>query len=174
MSAPTSSSVPGNHDVVWDKRPASHERYDRFLAATRPLGCTTPLIDGIDFDEKTATLTGEAGKYPHLATGEEAVVIPLNSSNYCGIPVTPADGWDQDRWLAELAPLGDDEVLRQLRKLVRQDVARISVPRSKRSASCSRTLGCPKRRTTLVFAWPSCITSCCRSQRARSERRSSR
>jgi len=118
--------VPGNHDVVWNELPASHERYDRFLAATRPLGCTTPLIDGIDFDEKTAAPTAEADKYPHLAADEEAVVIPLNSSNYCGIPVTPADGWDQDRWLAELAPLGNDEVLRQLRKLVRQDVARIS------------------------------------------------
>ena len=118
--------VPGNHDVVWDQPPASHKRYAPFLAATRPLGCTTPLIDGIDFDEKTANQTAEAAKYPHLATSEQALVIPLNSSNYCGISVTPANGWDRDRWLAALAPLGDDEMLRQLRKLVQQDVARIS------------------------------------------------
>ncbi len=49
--------VPGNHDVVWDEPPASEERYASFLAATRDAGCTTPLLDGIDFDKDDGTLT---------------------------------------------------------------------------------------------------------------------
>ncbi|MGA2163944.1 MAG: metallophosphoesterase [Solirubrobacteraceae bacterium] len=121
--------VPGNHDVVWDEPPATVERYASFLAATRDVGCTTPLLDGIDFDKDDGTLTPEARDHPHLAATEDVLVIPLNSSNYCGIPVTPRGGWDEDEWKAALTPGGataSDEIMRQLKKLRQQDIARIS------------------------------------------------
>jgi 3',5'-cyclic AMP phosphodiesterase CpdA len=123
--------VPGNHDVDWEEKPASGARYSRFLAVTRDVGCTTPLLDGIDFDPETAALKPEAKDHPHVAITEGILAIALNSSNFCGVPVTPRDGWTVDEWESELDTRGlgaDTELVAQLKKLHQQDIARISKP----------------------------------------------
>ena len=123
--------VPGNHDVDWGQKPATLERYAGFIAATRDLGCTTPLLDGIDFDIETATLSPDTGRGNHVASSEHVLAIPLNSSNFCGITVTPRDGWTEEQWETQLESKGlsaDAELRRQLKRLLHQDVARISKP----------------------------------------------
>jgi hypothetical protein len=125
--------VPGNHDVDWDQKPATRARYAGFLAVTRELGCTTPLLDGIDFDPDTAELDEEAEHHPHLACSENVVAIPLNSSNFCGITVTPRGGWSEEEWKNELKSRGidtksDKGLADELKKLLQQDVARVSKP----------------------------------------------
>jgi 3',5'-cyclic AMP phosphodiesterase CpdA len=123
--------VPGNHDVDWDEKPATKARYSRFLAVTRDVGCTTPLLDGIDFDQETAALKPEAKHHPHVAITDDVLAIALNSSNFCGVPVTPRDGWTVDEWKSELDSRGldsDSELAAQLKKLHQQDIARISKP----------------------------------------------
>jgi 3',5'-cyclic AMP phosphodiesterase CpdA len=121
--------VPGNHDVAWDEKPATRKRYAGFLDVTRALGCTTPLIDGIDFNENTGVLKAEARRYHHHAESEDVLAIPLNTSNFCGIPVTPRGGWTAEEWKTELQTRGlasDTTLLSELKKLHQQDIARIS------------------------------------------------
>jgi 3',5'-cyclic AMP phosphodiesterase CpdA len=121
--------VPGNHDVVWREPPASEARYAGFNDATRGQGCTTPLLDGLDFDKESGTLTASAGKHRHLTWTDEVLVIPINSSNFCGITVTPRRGWTEAEWKNKLGSIaGSGEVLKQLDKLIRHDIARISRP----------------------------------------------
>ncbi len=136
--------VPGNHDVAWDARPASKDRYARFLEVTRELGCTTPLLDGIDFDEGTAALKGHTAKHSHVLATDEVIVIPLNSSNFCGVPVTPRGAWTEEDWRRELKKhgLGADPDLRdQLKKLHQEDIARISKPQIQALAARFAKLG---------------------------------
>ena len=97
--------VPGNHDVVWREPPASEARYAGFNEATRGQECTTPLLDGLDFDKETGALTSSAGKHRHLSWTDEVLVIPINSSNFCGIRVTPRTGWTEAEWEKALAPI---------------------------------------------------------------------
>jgi 3',5'-cyclic AMP phosphodiesterase CpdA len=121
--------VPGNHDVVRCEPPASEARYAGFNDATRGQDCTTALLDGLDFDKESGTLTALAGQHRHLTWTNEVLVIPINSSNFCGITVTPRKGWTEAEWKNELAPIpGSREVLKQLDKLIRHDIARISRP----------------------------------------------
>jgi 3',5'-cyclic AMP phosphodiesterase CpdA len=121
--------VPGNHDVVWREPPASEARYAGFNDATRGQECTTPLLDGLDFDKETGALTSSAGKHRHLSWTDEVLVIPINSSNFCGIRVTPRTGWTEAEWEKALAPIASaGDVIKQLDKLIRHDIARISRP----------------------------------------------
>jgi 3',5'-cyclic AMP phosphodiesterase CpdA len=121
--------VPGNHDVVWREPPASEARYAGFNDATREQDCATALLDGLDFDRESGALTALASEHRHLAWTDEVLVIPINSSNFCGITVTPRKGWTEAKWERELAPIaGGGEVLKQLEKLIRHDIARISRP----------------------------------------------
>jgi Calcineurin-like phosphoesterase len=136
--------VPGNHDVAWDEKPASKGRYASFLAVTRALGCTTPLIDGIDFDEETAALKPESRRHPHHAVAGGALAIALNSSNFCGVEVTPRDGWTSEQWASSLKSKGlssDSELVDQVKKLHQQDIARISKPQVEALAAYFADLG---------------------------------
>jgi hypothetical protein len=121
--------VPGNHDVDWDQPAGTLERYASFLGATRERGCTTPLLDGVDF-----TTAGPVGlepgvvDVPHIVANEAFLIIPINSSNYCGTVLDLEGGWDGDEWAQKLEPLGDDRemALRQLQALRQHDIARVS------------------------------------------------
>lgn len=121
--------VPGNHDVEWDEKPGTVARYAGFIRATRDAGCTTPLLDGIDF-RASGQLKSEANRYPHVAETAEVLVIPINTSNYCGVTTTPRRGWTVEEWHEELAAAGADtpEILGQLKKLYQHDIARVSQP----------------------------------------------
>lgn len=122
--------VPGNHDVVWDETPGSPERYEGFLSATREEGCVTPLIDGVDFaaDDDSGTLFSGVVPERHVARTKDLLVVPFNSSNYCGELVNLRDAWDQEQWNAALAPLRDgcEEALKQVKRLRQHDIARVS------------------------------------------------
>jgi 3',5'-cyclic AMP phosphodiesterase CpdA len=121
--------VPGNHDVVWDEEPSSDARYDGFLGATRDQGCATPLIDGRDFSTADpVTLAGDVQDHPHIVSDERFLIVPINSSNYCGALVEIEGAWDGAQWERTLEPLGADrdKALEQLKKLRQHDVARVS------------------------------------------------
>jgi Calcineurin-like phosphoesterase len=123
--------VPGNHDVDWSTSAGTPERYEAFLGATRDQGCATPLLDGVDFNN-TGPLALEAGteKIPHVVDDPDFLIVPLNSSNYCGtIPRVRAEGaWTLTEWKKRLASLGvgAGEARRQVEALMRHDVARVS------------------------------------------------
>jgi 3',5'-cyclic AMP phosphodiesterase CpdA len=120
--------VPGNHDVDWSTPAGTEERYDGFLAATRGKGCATPLLDGVDFNNtgKLALRPG-VGTEPHVVEDPEFLILPLNSSNYCGTVPKVRGAWSETEWEKRLAPLaGDPDVLRQLETLRKHDIARIS------------------------------------------------
>jgi 3',5'-cyclic AMP phosphodiesterase CpdA len=120
--------VPGNHDVVWEEAPGTLPRYERFLGATRGEGCSTPLLDGVDFDATTGALLPEAELHSHLVITDELLVVPLNSSNYCGMSTAPRGAMSLDAWEEALEPTGDarDGLIKELKRLRRHDIARIS------------------------------------------------
>lgn len=122
--------VPGNHDVVWEHDPGSRERYAGFLSATRDRNCSTPLLDGIDFDAHTGDLDSGYRDAPHLVSLDEVLIVPINSSNWCGTIVTPRGALPHAEASA-LVPTGidDDErtaILGKLDRLYRRDMARVS------------------------------------------------
>jgi predicted MPP superfamily phosphohydrolase len=122
--------VPGNHDVDWEVEVGTPERYERFCAATRAKGCTTPLLDGVDFKVVgPATLNDGVVDEPHIVEHDDFLIIPINSSNWCGTMTTVSEGWSSADWEKALAPLEDDkrqEALEELKKLRQQDMARVS------------------------------------------------
>lgn len=121
--------VPGNHDVAWDAPPGSKERYAGFLRATRDQGCTTPLLDGVDFDPEKGTLNQDLQASHHLQT-DELLLVPLNSSNYCGVITAPRGAMSEEEWAAALAPLPSaderERLLRDVRRSRQVDMARVS------------------------------------------------
>jgi len=122
--------VPGNHDVDWDVQPGQRERYERFCAATRARGCATPLLDGADFNVVgPAKLNGGAVDDAHIVEQDDFLIIPINSSNWCGTMTTVRDGWTDAEWEQALTPLEDDargKAFAELKKLRQQDMARVS------------------------------------------------
>lgn len=125
--------VPGNHDVDWGQPAGTEERYAGFLRATRRKGLATPLIDGVDFAAKddSGALNSEAKTVPHLVQDTNLLVIPINSSNYCGTLTQTKKAWDTDEWKDALSSLPAKEaagVLAQVEKLRRHDIARVSKP----------------------------------------------
>lgn len=132
--------VPGNHDVDWDDEPGQPARYDRFCAATRGKGCVTPLLDGVDFKlAGPAQLNDGVVDEPHVVEHEDFLIVPINSSNWCGTMTSIRGGWSDAEWEAALAAL-DHEVrvkaLDELKKLRQQDMARVS----ERQIDCLRQL----------------------------------
>jgi len=121
--------VPGNHDVVWKKAPGTKERYSGFLEATRGNGCTTPLLDGVDFHIDSGHLMRGALKSTHLVEHDDFVIIPVNSSNFCGVLVDLTGRWTRKEWEDALAPLGAKrtQALEQLDYLRQHDMARVSL-----------------------------------------------
>ena len=123
--------VPGNHDVDWSTKAGTRERYAGFLAATRDQGCATPLIDGVDFKNSgSLALNPGVEEAAHVVDDADFLILPLNSSNYCGtVPRPRIEGtWSTGDWEKRLAPLGADraEVLEQLDVLRKHDIARVS------------------------------------------------
>ena len=105
--------VPGNHDVPWDLGPTNPARYDEFLRVTREAGLITPLIDGRDLSD--------VDNCEHLITGEDFVVVPINSSHFCW-GMEPLD----DAVVDEIFTVGSDELAEAVAQLRRHDVARVS------------------------------------------------
>lgn len=124
--------VPGNHDVDWDVAPGRRERYDRFCGVTRAKGCATPLLDGVDFNVVgPAKLLDAVAEDPHVVVRDDFVIIPINSSNWCGTMTAILGGWSDDEWTEALAPLRKDvreQASKELKKLRQQDMARVSQP----------------------------------------------
>jgi hypothetical protein len=121
--------VPGNHDVNWAAEPGTPARYQSFLEATRGRGCATPLIDGIDFNiVGTTTLADDVSANPHVLDHPDFLIIPLNSSNWCGAITELSGAWTGEIWAEKLEALGDgrDEALAQLNLLRQQDMPRVS------------------------------------------------
>jgi 3',5'-cyclic AMP phosphodiesterase CpdA len=132
--------VPGNHDVDWNVEPGQRERYDRFCAVTRPKGCATPLLDGVDFNVVgPAKLDDGVVEDAHIVEHQDFLIIPINSSNWCGTMTAIPDGWTDDDWKQALTPLEDDmrtKAFEELKKLRQQDMARVS----QRQIDCLRQL----------------------------------
>jgi 3',5'-cyclic AMP phosphodiesterase CpdA len=112
--------VPGNHDVPWDVGPDNPGRYEGFLRATRSNGFATPLLDHIDFG-LLGELNEETEQHPHLVTGRDFLIVPINSSHFC---------WGkeplEDAAAEELLTVAGTELTEVVEKLRRHDVARVS------------------------------------------------
>jgi 3',5'-cyclic AMP phosphodiesterase CpdA len=112
--------VPGNHDVPWEPGPGDPARYAEFLRATRAAGFATPLLDGEDFDP-TGILIDDDARERHVISGEDYVIVPINSSHFC---------WGQEPLSSEAAEelLSTDvaHLAAAVAELRRHDVARIS------------------------------------------------
>jgi 3',5'-cyclic AMP phosphodiesterase CpdA len=83
--------VPGNHDVKWGTEPSSPERYKNFLTYIRGRGYVTPVLDGIDLHPPTPE------RHQLLLDGGKVQIVPLNSSNYCGV-VAPLKYLTDAQW----------------------------------------------------------------------------
>jgi 3',5'-cyclic AMP phosphodiesterase CpdA len=127
--------TPGNHDVAWRKPIGDPAHYREFLEHARTPGYTTPLLDGIDFNDDgqiTSTL-----KHYLLDVGAGLVIVPINSSHYCGALEPLGPTLSDDQWKEALAKLGGldasmaERVEEQVVSLRAQDVARISEPQFK-------------------------------------------
>jgi 3',5'-cyclic AMP phosphodiesterase CpdA len=141
--------VPGNHDVLWPAEPGTAPRYAGFLSCTRDLGCTTPLIDGVDFDRETGELWPAHVDSPHVAITSEILVVPINSSNWCGTIVRPRNAMTLDDWRTALDPTGGerDRLLAEVERLQRRDMARISRHQIEALGQCLHEAGVPRVRT---------------------------
>ena len=95
--------VPGNHDVKWGTPPSVPERYESFIKHIRSQDYITPLLDGIDFDS-TNDFSGDWQKHYMISSTGDAIVIPINSSNYCG----------SDQKLKGLSDEDFDEIVRRV------------------------------------------------------------
>ncbi len=140
--------VPGNHDVVWDADPGTEPRYRGFLSATRDQRCSTPLLDGIDFDAATGALFPESKLHPHVVSTNSMLVVPINTSNYCGVLAAPRGAVSEERWYEALEPLGAvrEELMVELRRLRRYDVPRISRSQIEALDSYFEVSGLPRNR----------------------------
>jgi len=85
--------VPGNHDVKWGTAPSSPERYENFLTYVRRRGYVTPVLEGIDLHAPPPE------RHQLLLDGGKVQIVPLNSSNYCGV-VAPFKYLADNQWKA--------------------------------------------------------------------------
>jgi 3',5'-cyclic AMP phosphodiesterase CpdA len=107
--------VPGNHDVAWTELPDSTARYELFVKHMRGAGYVTPLLEGID----VSSVDGHDVGAPHdpLLDLGDAVLVAINSSNYCGTLESLGDLTEDD--LVELrttASAGDGRLTRLLKR----------------------------------------------------------
>lgn len=85
--------VPGNHDVQWHTKPSSPERYANFVTYVRGRGYVTPLLDGVD------KLPVQANSHQLILDGGRIQIVPINSTNYCGV-LAPFKYMSDDQWAA--------------------------------------------------------------------------
>lgn len=122
--------VPGNHDVTWGTTPSSPDRYRNFVAGIREAGYRTPLLEGIDIDPSTGDDLATPSHDPIIVL-DTALVVGINSSNYCGSDEELK--WVTEDDLRRLADASRDSsnswkarVAKELARLRRHDVCRIS------------------------------------------------
>jgi hypothetical protein len=127
--------TPGNHDVAWRKPIGDPGHYEAFLEHVRAKGYVTPLLDGIDINADGQSTSSLA--HHLLDTDLGIVVVPINSSHYCGALEPLGPTLTDARWEDALnklrgidAKLAED-VSEQITSLRAQDIARISEPQFK-------------------------------------------
>lgn len=124
--------LPGNHDLPWGTPPSSAERYEQFIEYIRDAGYITPLLDGIDIDADGKPLGPiEVSRHVLLAADQSWVVVPLNTSNYCGA-VEPLDGISEDVWsdipgtVEDALGVSPKALEKELQRLRVHDMARVT------------------------------------------------
>lgn len=122
--------TPGNHDVAWRKRVGDPDHYTEFCAHVRDAGYITPLLDGIDLNEDGQITSGRT--HHLLDLSGRVVVVPINSSHYCGALEPMTAPLTDDRWAQALDELRSadpalaDDAAEKMASLRAQDIARIS------------------------------------------------
>lgn len=76
--------IPGNHDVDRELAPGDPAKLGLFMDAVRPT-YHSPLVKGVDYDDDNLNLdpAGRGEPRPLLAL-EDALVLCINSADYCG------------------------------------------------------------------------------------------
>jgi DNA repair exonuclease SbcCD nuclease subunit len=122
--------TPGNHDVEWKLPVNDAEHYERFRRYARDPGYITPLLDEQgDFNEDGALTTDPSAHY--LADSDLGLlVVPLNSSHYCGT-YEPLKTLKDDELEKALTSIDKDTATRLRDELTAHrlhDVPRVSGP----------------------------------------------
>jgi Calcineurin-like phosphoesterase len=123
--------TPGNHDVEWGVPIGDPEHYAKFLEHVRGAKYTTPLLDGIDFNDDGQITSKETHYF--LDLDMRLAIVPINTSHYCGA-LEPMGSLTDAEWEAVLQEVdaADNELAKKLEKQVvdlrSQDIARISEP----------------------------------------------
>jgi Calcineurin-like phosphoesterase len=75
--------LPGNHDVDKDLEPGDRNKLARFMDATRPR-YSTPLVKGLDYKgNELHRNPGSRGRPRPIVDMGDAVVVAINSADYC-------------------------------------------------------------------------------------------
>jgi predicted MPP superfamily phosphohydrolase len=76
--------IPGNHDVDRDLAPGDPAKLGQFMDAVRPT-YGSPLVKGVDYDDESLDLdTGARGESRPILELEDALILCINSADYCG------------------------------------------------------------------------------------------
>lgn len=112
--------VPGNHDVAWDTKPSTVERYRAFIESVRQRGYVTPLLDGIDYNAEPRSAPGP------LLSGLDFAVIAIDSADMCGViePFTRNAEDELQRLKADHQI--SDSLQSEIQRVRRYDMPRIS------------------------------------------------
>jgi Calcineurin-like phosphoesterase/Thymidylate synthase len=127
--------APGNHDVAWRTRLGDPAHYQKFITHVRDSGFVTPMLDGIDFNADGQITSS----HPHYILDVETgiVIVPMNSSHYCGALEPWGRALSDDEWAKVLATVSAsdtelaDKLDDQVTWLREGDIARISEPQFK-------------------------------------------
>jgi 3',5'-cyclic AMP phosphodiesterase CpdA len=116
--------VPGNHDVDSKLAAGDKKKMKGFLDAVRG-NYRSPLVKGLDYDDdELARRTGSRGKAKPILTLPDAVVVAINSADYCWTEETKT----KSDWGAVIAAFHSDDTSDEAqaqRKQLAEDLGRL-------------------------------------------------
>jgi hypothetical protein len=116
--------LPGNHDVDKDLEPGDRNKLARFMDATRPR-YSTPLVKGLDYKgNELHRNPGSRGRPQPIVDLGDAVVVAINSADYCWIR-EHGTKTDWDAVIADYLADEDGEAAVKKRDLAAEELAKL-------------------------------------------------
>ena len=116
--------LPGNHDVDFELQPGDRNKLARFMDAARR-SFRTPLVKGLDYSATNLHLNpGARGKPKPILKLDDAIVVAINSADYCWTREKRTDTkWDEV--LAAYLDSDDSEDAIAKRALAAQELTKL-------------------------------------------------